>query len=263
MPIALVRGVRHYFRLEGPADLPWLVLVHPLGADQGIWDRVTPLLTKRLRILRYDLRGHGGTDTTAGDCGIEMLSRDLFAMADAVGARCFSVAGISIGAMVAMHAAATHGERLQALVVSHALARLPAPPDGWDARTAMVLRDGMVPVAWRMVERQFAPAFRATRDPIIDTVHAACALMDPHGYASASAVLRDADLRPLLPSITVPALVVAGRLDPMLPIEGVRAIADAIPGARFLGLDCGHLSPVELPEDFAREVGDFITAALT
>jgi pimeloyl-ACP methyl ester carboxylesterase len=63
-----------------------------------------------------------------------------------------------------------------------------------------------------------------------------------------SALLNRRDLRPLLPSITVPTLVAVGRQDPWRSIEHHREIAAAIPGARLEIIDdSGHMAPAERP----------------
>ena len=77
MPFADSQGCRIYYRLEGAATKPLLVLVHSLGADHGMWDAQMPALLRHFQVLRLDLRGHGASDVPAGDYTIEQLARDV------------------------------------------------------------------------------------------------------------------------------------------------------------------------------------------
>ena len=74
MPFADSEGCRIYYRLEGAAARPLLVLVHSLGADHGMWDPQMPALLSRFQVLRLDLRGHGASDAPAGDYTIAQLA---------------------------------------------------------------------------------------------------------------------------------------------------------------------------------------------
>ena len=62
MPFAHSQGCRIYYRLEGVAARPLVVLVHSLGADHGMWDPQMPGFLKKFRVLRLALRGHGAPD---------------------------------------------------------------------------------------------------------------------------------------------------------------------------------------------------------
>ena len=85
MPLAALDRLRCYYRLEGAANLPALVLCHSLGLDHGMWDLQLPALLPRFRVLRYDLRGHGATDAPAGDYAVEELGRDVMSLLDRLG----------------------------------------------------------------------------------------------------------------------------------------------------------------------------------
>ena len=85
MPFADSEGCRIYYRLEGAASKPLLVLVHSLGADHGMWDPQMPALLRHFQVLRLDLRGHGASDMPAGDYSIAQLGGDVLAAVDAAG----------------------------------------------------------------------------------------------------------------------------------------------------------------------------------
>ena len=78
MPFVESDGCRIYYRLEGAASRPLLVLVHSLGTDHGMWDPQMPALLNRFQVLRLDLRGHGASDAPAGDYTISPTRAAMF-----------------------------------------------------------------------------------------------------------------------------------------------------------------------------------------
>lgn len=262
MPVAIINGIRHYYRLEGNPAKPPLVLVHPIGADASLWDKVSPLLTDRFRVLRYDLRGHGGSETGVGDCSLALLASDLLALTETLGIGHFVVAGVSLGAMAAVHAAAIAPDRVTAVVACSVAARLNPPPGGWDGRAVQVLQQGTAGVAAGMVERMFSAPFTATHDPAIDTLRTVLERMDPQGYAAACAVLRDTDLATGASRVRAPVLVVTGEADPLVPPAVGQALAGLFARGRWMGLPCGHFPPVEDAASFSAALTEFASQAL-
>jgi len=244
---------------EGPG-LP-LVLAHPIGASMRFWDALLPHLAGRHGpVLRYDLRGHGGSPVSPGEGHIDRFADDLLRLADTQGLARFDVCGVSLGGMVALAVAARADGRVNRVVVSSTAASVAPPPHGWDGRREAALKEGMAPLAGPMVERMFSPAFRATGDPLIGTLRTVFETMSPVGYAAAVSILRDTDLGPRLRQVTAPTLVIAGLQDPLCTSEKQQALAGALPHGRLVSLDCGHFPPVEQPAAFARLLREHLAA---
>ena len=63
-----LQGRRLYYDLTGPEDAPTICITHSLASDGGSWSEQVPaLLAGGFRVLRLDMRGHGGSDPVAGD----------------------------------------------------------------------------------------------------------------------------------------------------------------------------------------------------
>lgn len=73
------------YLLEGPASGPVVTLSHSLAANVTMWDPQLAALTARWRVLRYDTRGHGGSDVPAGAYSLEQLAADALALLTALG----------------------------------------------------------------------------------------------------------------------------------------------------------------------------------
>jgi len=263
MPMLGINGIRHYYRLEGHADFPVLVLLHPIGADHSIWDLVVPALTQQFRVLRYDLRGHGGTDSPAGECDLQQLTDDLLALTSALRLPRFCLGGVSLGAMVALQAAANAPERVSALLLCSTGARIAPPPGGWNQRAKAALDLGMEALAGPMVARMFSETYRQRGVPSLETLRTVFTHTDPAGYAACCAALRDADLSHTLSQVKAPALVVSGILDPLVQASQMQVLAAGLSRGEHLELSCGHYPMVELPEPFAHAVIQFMATIST
>lgn len=262
MPSFAATGARLYYRLEGRPGLPRLLLLHPVGADHSLFDAVVPALLETHQVLRPDLRGHGGSQSPAAQAyRIEDLAGDVLALCDALGWSQFSVCGVSLGAMTALQMAVQAPTRVQALVICSAAARMPEPPaGGWDARITAAKAQGIATQAGGMVERMFSADFRATQAPAIGTFTTVFEQTDPVGYANCLAVLRDADLRPHLPQLSMPALVVNGSQDALIQPAAIEALTQGLPHARRVVLETGHFPLVEAPGAFVAAVKPFLAA---
>ena len=258
MPFAISEGARIFYRLEGAAEKPLLVLVHSLGVDHGLWDPQMPALLRHFQVLRVDLRGHGASDAPAGDYTIEQLGRDVIAAVDSAGRRSFAYCGLSLGGMIGQWLGANHPDRITHLVLANTSPRVGAP-ELFDARRKAVLEGGMAAVENAVMERFFSPRVLASANPQVATSRTALLAANPVGYAGCCAAIRDMDQRPLLGRIGVPTLVIGGSLDAATPWEGHGdLLAATISGARSVVLEAAHLSNIELPSAFANALFDFL-----
>lgn len=239
MPFVQTDGARLYWRGDGPDGAPALLLSNSIGTDHALWEPVMPALMRSFRVIRYDARGHGASDAPAGDYSMERLGRDALAVADAAGAKRFHFAGISLGGMTGMWLGANAPDRLERLVLCNTSPYL--GPESWAARIAAVRAGGMGAIVDMVMGRFFTPAYVKQADARYQSVRRLFLSIDAGGYVGCGAAIRDMDLRPGLPKIQAPTLVVAGKFDQATtPAQG-QAIAQAIPGARYVELPCAHI----------------------
>ena len=122
MPTLHRDGCRIYWRADGDASLPALVLANSLGTDVTLWDPILDALMRDFYVLRYDMRGHGGSDVTPGDYSLDQLTDDAQAVIAASGVPSFDFWGISLGGMVGMALGARKAAGLHKLVLSNTAA---------------------------------------------------------------------------------------------------------------------------------------------
>lgn len=260
MAFASFDDIRCYYRLEGAATRPALVLSHSLGLDHGMFEPQIAALTARFRVLRYDIRGHGGSDAPAGDYTVEQLGRDALALLDRLGLDRVAFCGVSLGGKVGQWLAAHAGDRLTHLVLANSSPRI-ADPAGMEARGRAVLSGGMAAIADTAMSRFFGDRLVAANPPWLASARATFLATDPVGYAGCCAALRDFDGTALLARIAAPTLVVSGDADASMPWETHGAVlAQGIGGAAVVRLATAHASNLALPRTFTRAVLEFLMA---
>jgi len=257
MPIVKAGAARIHYALEGQSGSPVLVFSNSLGANYSMWDPQVPEARKKLRVLRYDSRGHGQSSVTPGPYSIEQLGGDVLALLDALRLDHVHFCGLSMGGMIGMWLGINSPERLKRLVLCNTGARI-GTPETWNARIEAVRKNGMKPVASAVVERWFSPAFRQKAPATISNTQKMLEETNPDGYVACCAAVRDFDCRDQLSRIRIPALVIAGTHDPATPPADGRFLADQIPGARYIELNAAHLSNIEEQDRFNNEISAFL-----
>jgi pimeloyl-ACP methyl ester carboxylesterase len=274
-------GTELYAEAFGPDDAETVVLAHGWTEQISFWGPVIGCLQDaELRVIAYDLRGHGRSGPAAnGDYALERFGEDLEAVLAAAGADADSpatVVGHSLGAMSIAAWAERHEPRARAraavlvntglgdLVTGHLLipqiarflnhqrasrlllgSRAPLPPFSTPLEQALIRYTAFGPEA-TMGDVAFYE--RMLVDCPAD-VRAACGV-----------ALSDMDLWHAVASLTIPTLVVAGADDRLTPPAHARRIAQDLPVlAGLVELpDTGHMSPLERPRELAEAICDLI-----
>lgn len=246
-------------QVDGSEDGPTLVMANSLGTDLRLWDGLLPLLPQGLRVVRFDLRGHGLSDLGTPP-SIDDLADDAIALIEAQARGPVVMLGLSIGGQIAQVVATRRPDLLVGVVLSNTAARL-GSADSWAARVDAVRTLGLSGIADAVMERWFSPAFRAT--PPIAIWRNMVLRTDPQGYINCCHALGASDLTARTRTLALPTLVIAGSEDAASPPDLVRATADLIAGARFEVISgAGHLPHVEDPHGYAALLTEFLTEIL-
>jgi class 3 adenylate cyclase len=252
---------------DGPIDLvwipPWISQVEYLWAEPSL-ERVMARLTQFARVITFDRRGSGLSDPFSGAPTLEEQMDDVLAVMDAVGSERAAVAGTLEGGPMAALFAATHPDRVEALVLYSTFARATWAPDyewAWSAedRGAHMAQlvehwgEGYVagsvaPSAWE------DPSFREWAGRLERLA------ASPSTIQRIFDLIGEFDVRDVLPSIRVPTLVMHRREDSFIKIEHSRYIASRIPQARFVELEgTDNMFSVGDTEAVLGEVEEFLT----
>ncbi len=241
---------------------PWLLLAHSLGSSHAMWKHQIDPLARRFHVLAYDARGHGKSDCPPGEYTVADLADDAVRLMDELGVERAAVVGLSMGGMMGQCLAAAHPDRLDKLVLADTTSHYEG--EGvtlWQQRAATARSQGLEALAGATMERWFTPEFRQRQPDEVQRIRDIFTAGDPEGYALAAGALSRFDVRARLGQIKAPTLVICGEADPATPPELGRAIASAIPNARFeLIPAASHASCVEQPERFNELVLGFLTS---
>jgi 3-oxoadipate enol-lactonase/4-carboxymuconolactone decarboxylase len=258
LPFATVHNTRVFYRLQGNAGRPALILSHSISTDHAMWDLQVEDLLPYFQVLRYDTRGHGASDVTAGEYSVEMLGKDVLALADALQISQFAFCGLSLGGAIGQWVAVHAPERVTHLVLANTSPQF-VPRTNWETRMAAVLKGGMPAVVDLAMQRFFSPGTLAKQNPHIASIRSVFLGTDPVGYLGCCAALRDMNHGDLLKQIETPTLVISGDRDVATPWSGHgERLAQEIPGARVLHLAAAHLSNIERPHSFTAALLEFL-----
>lgn len=250
------------YDLLGPESRPVVCITHSLAADGGMWaEQVPALLEQGWRVLRLDMRGHGGSDPVPGDYTMAALADDVAAALEALGIARVHYIGLSIGGMLGQAFALAHADQLISAMWCDTLPSSPGGArDAWDQRMATVRQaNSLAPLADATTERWLTDAFRQRNPGRWKQVRDTVAATTPAGYLGCCAAILGFDFTAQLPSVRLPVLVVCGADDVGTPPPQNRAIAALVPGARYEEIPAArHFPNVEHPDRFNRIMLDWL-----
>ncbi|BCB60355.1 3-oxoadipate enol-lactonase [Halomonas sp. A020] len=255
MAFHTINGRSVAYRLLGAEGNPLVVLAHPLGMSQAVWDDVIPALLPRYRVLTWDLPGHGASQAVSGEHITPAdLAAEALALVDLAGAQRFHFAGTSIGGVVGQQLIAEHGDRLLSAALTNTGAVI-GNPDLWNTRAGRVRQEGLAAMSEEIVPRWFAPAaFEAS--PALKAGW--CTQMgrgDDESYAQLCEMLGRDTFTGKLSGKSTKVQLFGGSEDMATPPATLDALATELDGAPLEIFDgVGHVPSVEAPALFAEKL---------
>ena len=264
--VMTVHGDRVAYRDEGSGEA--ILLIHGMGGSSKTWSEVIPLLATKYRVIAPDLLGHGQSDKPRGDYSVgafAVLLRDLL---DELGVSRVTVVGHSLGGGVAMQFAHQHRQYCERMVlissggfggdVGRVLRLLSLPGSEivlpmLASRPAVAAGNAVRALAGSSHRFAARPAL-ANRDNRKAFLRTLRSVVDFRGQA-VSAINR------LCCSDDLPALIISGDQDRVIPVEHARAAHATMPNSRLHVLTgVQHHPPTEAPQQVATLISEFLTA---
>jgi 3-oxoadipate enol-lactonase len=243
---------------------PWLTLVTGIANDLTMWDPQVAAFTRDFRVLRYDLRGQGGTPATDPPYTIAQLVDDLVALWDEVAVGRTHLVGLGLGGALAQAAAIAHAERIDRLVPCCCRARMvPEFAALWLQLVETVRAHGIESIVEPTLQRWFPEAFRSEHPQVIDRVRAMIRATSVDGYLGCAGAFLGLDIEDELPRIRARALYVSGADDARGgPPALMQGLAARVPGARHVSVPgASHIANIHEPAGFNRALVAFLTEA--
>jgi 3-oxoadipate enol-lactonase len=229
-----------------------VVFIHGFGLDSNMWDPQWAAFAKRHRVIRYDMRGYGGSSVPEGPYS---HTEDLLALIDSLGAQPAHLVGLSLGGRVALRVAAQHPEAVRSLTLADPALDGHIWTDDWLQRwrgMSEAAKRGDLSAAKKLWREHilFAPA--NARAQVADSLRV---MIDRYSgwhllYPDPGEAPRT-PIAQILPSISIPTLVLVGELD--LPdFQAIaRRLGKELPQVELKTIaGSGHMSNMEAPQVF-------------
>ncbi len=257
MTSASANGIRIHYEIHGREGLPWTVWSHSLACSVRMWDPQIQAFQDRSRMLVYDMRGHGASDSPAGPYSLDMLADDVLALMKHVGISRAHFIGLSIGGMIGQ----TLALRKVPVIDKYVLADTTHTQNAdaiklWEERIRIAESKGMQALVASTMERWFTAAFRQT--PQAQRIAELVAATPVAGYVGCGRAIMKLGTTARLKEIQAPVLALTGVEDAAAP--GTRYIGENVPGAKLVVIpNASHIANVEQPEAFNRAIESFLS----
>jgi 3-oxoadipate enol-lactonase len=247
MPQVHVNGVTLHYEFHGPEDGELLILNNGVFMSTASWAFQLPALSRRHRVLAYDMRGQGQSEHPDSPYTWDLHRQDLVALMDALGLEKAHMVGTSYGGELNLIMGIHHPERCQSLVVitsvSHSDPLLVAMIERW--RLAAALNDG--PAFFRLIYADvYSEAFLQNRPELIPMAEKRYAELDLAAAERLIACFQALDVTAELSKITVPTCIASAELDLLKPPRYGELMHRLIKGSEYhLIPGSGHVAVLE------------------
>ena len=247
------------YRIDGPADAPWVVFANSVMTDLHVWQHQLDVLAARFRILRYNQRGHGKSTVGSATASFETYGADLLHLLDVLEIRSFHFVGLSMGVPTGLAVLATSPDRFLSFTAVDGVARsAPGREAFWTEKREQAQSEGMATLARTTAERWLpsTPLGSNRYKSLVSMMKAT----PVDGFAAATRALQSYDLAAALERMTCPFLGIAGARDGAMP-DAMRTQFSTVADARFVEIDdAGHLPNFEQPAAFNATLLEFLNA---
>nr|WP_263328277.1 alpha/beta hydrolase [Neobacillus sp. Marseille-Q6967] len=264
LPITNANGIELYYEIHGQGEP--LLLIMGLSLDSQSWFRSLPALSEQYKVIIFDNRGVGRSGKPNTPYSIELMAEDARAVLDAAGVDAAHVYGISMGGMIAQRLVLKYPERVKSLILGCTTSGgdnhvQPSP----EVSMHMVSRGAATAtpeeVAWATAPIIYSQSFlEEHRDVVAEDIKVRTANpILPYAYMLQLQACLAHDTYLELDQIKVPALVIHGDADRLVPYENGVTLAEKIPNAEFLTVrGAGHIYPTEQGELVNTRVIEFL-----
>ncbi len=245
-------GITTAYRLDGPEDAPVVMFSNSLMCTYSMWDSQVSDISSNYRMLRYDTRGHGGTEVAPGPYSVEQFVDDAHGVMQGLGIERVHFVGLSLGGLIGQRLATKYSESLSSMVLCDTGTLMPTQ-DAWEERIRIAGSEGMNGIAEPMLTRWITEGFLEREPDEVDKVRDMILNTSVDGFISCCKAIKAADLTDQVGDISISTTVVYGAQDPLAGPS--QAVHEGIEGSNCVVIDnAGHLPNVEQAETFNRTV---------
>lgn len=251
-------GTEIAYALEGRAGALVVMLSNSLLTDFRMWDAQMPALSADYQVLRYDTRGHGGSEAAPPPYSMEMLVQDVVALLDRLRIPRVHFVGLSMGGMIGQRLAALHATRLNSITLCDTACQMP-PRSAWEERMALARSKGTAAFVGLMTERWLTEGYRHRHLDACARIGEMISRTSVNGLVGCATAIMEMDHLPLLEKIAVPAHIIVGEHDVGTPVAAAEVLHRGIPGSSLHVIgNAAHLTNIEQTIEFDRSLLTFL-----
>ena len=255
-----IGGRRLAYREAGGG--PPVLFLHGLGGNSASWEPQFAAFAGCYRVVAWDMPGFGQSElmplSTTRD-----YSRLARRFMDGLGIERATAVGTSYGTVILADLAATSPGRIGAMVFACGVTGMGHLDPEQRARLRAERRAVLESIGQRkFAEQRNATYVKGGGDALVTTIVDLAGSATTEGYLQAYGAMTESNIFDSLAAIDVPALVLAGRDDPIAKAADCERVARALPQGEYRCIDtCGHYVNLEQAEIFNRLLGDFLASA--
>jgi 3-oxoadipate enol-lactonase len=249
---------------EGEHGSPVIIFIHGFPFNKSMWDLQVVSLKDDYRLITYDIRGHGNSDSGDEVFSIDLFVNDLISFMDALKIDKAILCGLSMGGYIAINAAARYKERFDALILTdtQCLADTPEAKEKRIKSIESIRKDGVEKYAGESIKNLFASESFLNRVKEVEEVREMIVKTSVQSLCSTLLALSSRkETCHILSEIKVPVLIMVGNEDKITPPAAARFMHENIKGSLLKIIDhAGHLSNLENPEEFNLRLKKFVAS---
>jgi 3-oxoadipate enol-lactonase len=249
---------------EGPENAPVIIFIHGFPFNKSMWRKQAEALKEHTRVITYDVRGHGDSDSGTLDFSIGLFVQDLLALLEKLKIDKAILCGLSMGGYIALNAVENHPERFRALVLcdSNCIGDTPETKGKRIKAIESIREKGVKKYVDESIENLLAAETFKTKPAVVDEIRT---MMVNTAWQTLINTLQALTTRKetcgKLPEIRIPVLIIVGKEDIVTPPEAAKFIHEKIKGSMLSILPhAGHLSNLENPDQFNDILKKFIAS---
>ena len=262
MPHLRINDIHLYYEQHGSG--PDLLLIGGLSSDHQVWKSTVRFLSSHFRILIFDNRGAGQTDTPDYPYSIDMMAEDVLALMDSLAIKKAHILGHSMGGAIAQQIALSAPEKINKLVLVSTRDKISAIGDLLFATreklqaigvSADLLAEYVMPFLFSETFLKNTVNVKGFAQWTLQNAHPQSAI----GFKNQFHASRSRDFTAQLHRISAPNLVIVGMEDILVPMHYAENFSKSLKNSHFIAIpDCAHMPHVEKSALFVETVRAFL-----
>lgn len=248
---------------EGENGAPVIIFIHGFPFNKSMWNKQLKVLKENYRVIAYDVRGHGDSDSGTGDFSIDLFADDLIGFMDVQKIDRAMLCGLSMGGYIALNAIERYPDRFDALILSDTscLADTTEIKEKRLKTIESIKKNGVAKFADESIKNLFALESLSTKEKEIALVREMILNISKESLLKTlRAFYERKETCSKLNDINVPVLILVGKEDKITPPEAAQLMHEKIEDSVLYIIEhVAHLSNIENPIEFNKQIEEFFS----